>query len=64
MDLAPTAWARQWQWQCLPLLLLFVPVPVCSYHTIPGKAVAAADLKDGQELTTISQHKLTVKVDK
>jgi uncharacterized surface protein with fasciclin (FAS1) repeats len=37
---------------------------LCSYHTIPGKAVAAADLKDGQELTTISQHKLTVKVNK
>lgn len=35
-----------------------------SYHTIQGKAVAAADLKDGQQLTTVSQHKLTVKVDK
>lgn len=37
---------------------------VCSYHTIQGKAVAAADLKDGQQLTTISQHKLTVKINK
>lgn len=36
----------------------------CSYHTIQGKAVAAADLKDGQQLTTVSQHKLTVKIDK
>lgn len=36
----------------------------CSYHTIPGQALAAADLKDGQTLTTISQQQLTVKVDK
>jgi hypothetical protein len=35
-----------------------------SYHTIPGKALAAHDLKDGQQLTTVSQHTLTVKVDK
>eukprot|EP00878_Enallax_costatus_P018259 GHUV01019215.1.p1 GENE.GHUV01019215.1~~GHUV01019215.1.p1 ORF type:complete len:242 (+),score=83.05 GHUV01019215.1:70-726(+) len=37
---------------------------ILSYHTVPGKALAAADLKDGQELTTASQHKLTVHVDK
>jgi hypothetical protein len=31
---------------------------------VPGKAMTAAELKDGQELTTASQHKLTVHVDK
>jgi uncharacterized surface protein with fasciclin (FAS1) repeats len=37
---------------------------ILSYHTVPGNAMTAADLKDGQELTTASQHKLTVHVDK
>ncbi|KAF6261096.1 FAS1 domain-containing protein [Scenedesmus sp. NREL 46B-D3] len=37
---------------------------ILSYHTVPGTALSAADLKDGQELTTASQHKLTVHVDK
>lgn len=35
-----------------------------SYHTVLGKALSAGDLKDGQQLTTASQHHLTVKVDK
>jgi uncharacterized surface protein with fasciclin (FAS1) repeats len=37
---------------------------ILSYHTVPGKALTAAELKDGQELTTVSQHKLTVHVNK
>jgi uncharacterized surface protein with fasciclin (FAS1) repeats len=35
-----------------------------SYHTIQGKALSAADLHDGMKLKTVSQHELTVKVDK
>jgi hypothetical protein len=35
-----------------------------SYHTVPGKALGAGDLKDGQQLTTWSKHQVTVKVDK
>jgi uncharacterized surface protein with fasciclin (FAS1) repeats len=41
-----------------------LPAACLSYHTIQGKAMAAADLHDGQKLTTVSQHELTVKVDK
>ena len=38
---------------------------ILSYHVIPGKAQAAADLKDGQELTTVNQKdKLKVIMDK
>lgn len=37
---------------------------ILSYHTVGGPAVAAADLKDGQQLTTINQHQLTVHVDR
>jgi hypothetical protein len=66
-DLALSAWqCRHDDHLCHtpPPPLFAVSAPVCSYHTIHGKAIAAADLKDGQELTTISQHKLTVKIDK
>lgn len=37
---------------------------ILSYHVVGGSAMFAGDLKDGQELTTVSQQKLTVKVDK
>eukprot|EP00879_Flechtneria_rotunda_P000072 GHRR01000110.1.p1 GENE.GHRR01000110.1~~GHRR01000110.1.p1 ORF type:complete len:213 (+),score=94.51 GHRR01000110.1:158-796(+) len=37
---------------------------ILSYHTINGQSLTAADLKNDQELTTVSQHKLRVKVDK
>lgn len=37
---------------------------ILSYHTVPGPALTAGQLKDGQQLTTVSQHTLTVHVDK
>jgi uncharacterized surface protein with fasciclin (FAS1) repeats len=37
---------------------------ILSYHVIDGKALAISDLKDGQELTTVSKQKITAKVDK
>jgi uncharacterized surface protein with fasciclin (FAS1) repeats len=37
---------------------------ILSYHTIGGPALAAGDLKDGQQLTTVNQHTLTVHVDR
>lgn len=37
---------------------------ILSYHVISNQALAIGDLKDGQELTTVSQQKITVKVDK
>jgi uncharacterized surface protein with fasciclin (FAS1) repeats len=37
---------------------------ILSYHVVKDQALAIADLKDGQELTTVSQQKVTAKVDK
>eukprot|EP00775_Hariotina_reticulata_P013542 gene13542-13668_t len=37
---------------------------ILSYHVVGGQALAAGDLKDGQQLTTVSQQPLTVHVDK
>ncbi|WIA33292.1 hypothetical protein OEZ86_006432 [Tetradesmus obliquus] len=37
---------------------------ILSYHTVPGPALTAGQLKDGQQLTTVSKHTLTVHVDK
>ncbi|KAF8067409.1 MCM5 [Scenedesmus sp. PABB004] len=39
-------------------------VDILSGHLIHGTALAVADLKDGQELTTLNKHKLKVHVDK
>lgn len=37
---------------------------ILSYHVVNGKALAIADLKDGQQLTTVSKQEITAKVDK
>jgi hypothetical protein len=49
---------------CVLYVVDNVTVCCCSYHTIQGKALSAADLHDGMKLKTVSQHELTVKVDK